>query len=70
MTAPRSLDEARRDGWDEPDGLTCEYAGHEWRAAGGGLEICTLCEDERWADDEPPVEVVSQRVRERYRSVA
>ncbi len=27
----------------EPEGLTCEFAGHCWRYAGGGLEICALC---------------------------
>jgi hypothetical protein len=29
----------------------CEYAGHEWGDAGGGLLICTVCEAEKWADD-------------------
>lgn len=29
----------------------CEWAGHSWEPAGGGLEICMLCESERWADD-------------------
>jgi hypothetical protein len=36
----------------EPEGLQCEFAGHSWREAGGGLEICALCEAERWTDDE------------------
>jgi hypothetical protein len=70
MSAPRSIDEAERDGWsDEPTGIECGFAGHSWIAAGGGLEICGLCETERWADDEP-VEVVSDKLRERYRSAA
>ena len=30
----------------------CEFAGHEWEDAGGGLEICALCEEERWAESE------------------
>lgn len=34
--------DARRD-------LLCEYAGHEWVPAGGGLLICAVCEDEKWA---------------------
>jgi len=34
---------------DRPSNAPCEFAGHEWRDAGGGLEICVLCEAERWA---------------------
>lgn len=30
----------------------CEYAGHEWTSAGGGLLICAVCTAEKW-DDEP-----------------
>lgn len=26
----------------------CEYEGHEYADAGGGLEICMRCETERW----------------------
>lgn len=71
MSAPESLDQALRDGWgDEPGDVVCEYAGHEWRDAGGGLEICLVCEAERWAADEPTVELVSERVRDRYRRAA
>lgn len=39
---------------NEPDGLSCEYAGHSWRNAGGGLLICALCETERWDDEDNP----------------
>jgi hypothetical protein len=28
----------------------CEYAGHEWGDAGGGLRICLVCEAEEWAE--------------------
>lgn len=31
-------------------GSDCEYAGHDWQPAGGGLEICVVCERERWAE--------------------
>lgn len=34
----------------EPAGLQCEFAGHSWLDAGGGLQICALCEAERWED--------------------
>ena len=27
----------------------CEYVGHEWCDAGGGLEVCAVCEAEQWA---------------------
>jgi hypothetical protein len=35
--------------------VVCEFAGHEWEDAGGGLEICVECQVERWAerDGEP-----------------
>lgn len=36
----------------EPEGLDCEIAGHSWQDAGGGVEICALCEAERWADED------------------
>ena len=39
-------------GGSEPEGLSCEFAGHSWRDAGGGLEICALCEVVRWATDD------------------
>jgi hypothetical protein len=35
----------------DPEGLSCAYAGHSWRDAGGGLEICALCEAEQWVDE-------------------
>lgn len=31
----------------------CDYAGHQWEPAGGGLLICAVCMTERWADDAP-----------------
>jgi hypothetical protein len=31
---------------DEP----CEFAGHCWEDAGGGMEICAECQAERWAE--------------------
>lgn len=34
----------------------CEWVGHEWGEAGGGLEICVACEAERWAR-EPHIKV-------------
>lgn len=33
------------DGLDEYN--QCEYAGHEWLYAGGGLEVCAYCDLER-----------------------
>lgn len=35
-----------------PCEFLCDFAGHEWEDAGGGLEICVECEAERWAADE------------------
>jgi hypothetical protein len=29
----------------------CEYAGHEWGDAGGGLLICAVCQAEKWAPE-------------------
>lgn len=29
----------------------CDWTGHEWAPAGGGLEICEICEAERWVDE-------------------
>jgi hypothetical protein len=29
----------------------CEYAGHDWAPAGGGLLICTECLAEQWEDE-------------------
>jgi hypothetical protein len=37
------------------EGPTCEHTGHTWCDAGGDLEICALCEAERWAKDEDPL---------------
>lgn len=31
-------------------GTECDFVGHSWMDAGGGLEICGLCETERWAN--------------------
>jgi hypothetical protein len=31
----------------------CDFAGHDYEDAGGGLEICVECQDERWADPCP-----------------
>lgn len=45
----RMLEEEHRDQVLSP----CEYSGHDWQDAGGGLEICMICEAERWADDTP-----------------
>lgn len=33
----------------------CDFAGHEWSDAGGGLEIRTECQAERWAQRAMPV---------------
>lgn len=43
-----------RDPYDElPIGTDiCEYAGHDWIEAGGGLLICGWCDAEQWDDDE------------------
>jgi hypothetical protein len=27
----------------------CDFAGHDFEDAGGGLEVCTECQAERWA---------------------
>lgn len=43
---------------ETPEGV-CDFAGHEWGDAGGGLEICTVCQAERWSDDE--IEVADAR---------
>jgi hypothetical protein len=57
MSAPESLDQARRDGWDEDEEYPFEnpydYFG----------------EPEAVVEDEP-IEVVSERVRDRYRRAA
>lgn len=42
----RTLIEAVEDGRIE--GETCDYAGHEWADAGGGLSICLVCEAEKF----------------------
>lgn len=42
-----AMDEMNRD-------LACEYAGHDWAPAGGGLLICTQCRSEKWDDALPP----------------
>jgi hypothetical protein len=34
-------------------GPLCDYSGHDWADAGGGLEICMACQAERWADETP-----------------
>ena len=31
------------------DAPMCDFAGHEWADAGGGLLICAVCEAEKWA---------------------
>lgn len=28
----------------------CEFEGHEWSSAGGGLLMCMRCAAERWAE--------------------
>lgn len=28
----------------------CEHVGHDWHDAGGGLNICLVCQAEEWAD--------------------
>lgn len=28
----------------------CNHVGHLWDEAGGGLELCLVCEAERWAE--------------------
>lgn len=35
---------------DEDDWLAevvCEHAGHEWVDAGGGMDLCAVCESQR-----------------------
>lgn len=56
MSAPRSLDEARRDGWSDEPCYFEDFFGVRDR------EMAILVEDE------PEVEVVSPRLRELYRS--
>lgn len=36
---------------DDPRAEYCFIAGHEWVDAGGGLEICMVCQSERWAEE-------------------
>lgn len=38
------------DGGDEHAETVCDFAGHEWAEAGGGLLICTVCRAEKWAE--------------------
>lgn len=40
------LDEAREHFESE---AVCEFAGHDWADAGGGLLICINCQEEKWA---------------------
>lgn len=35
----------------DEDEAYCDHAGHDWQEAGGGLEICSICEEERWQDE-------------------
>jgi hypothetical protein len=45
----------RLDDYDDPEDLqhlVCDFAGHDWQDAGGGLLICSVCEEEMW--DEAP----------------
>lgn len=35
---------------DEP--TVCDFAGHDFADAGGGMEICTECQAERWTRSE------------------
>lgn len=37
----------------------CEFAGHQWAPAGGGLLICVACGSEQW-DDAAPVSSESE----------
>jgi hypothetical protein len=30
----------------------CEYAGHDWAPMGGGLLLCMVCDEEKWATGE------------------
>jgi hypothetical protein len=34
-----------------PSSRSCEWSGHEWWPAGGGLLICGRCEAEKWAEE-------------------
>lgn len=36
----------------DPD-VVCDFAGHDYEDAGGGLEICTECQAEQWANPCP-----------------
>ncbi len=38
----------------DPETYICDFSGHDYVDAGGGLEICITCQTERWAerDDE------------------
>jgi hypothetical protein len=33
--------------------LVCDYVGHEWTPAGGGLLICAECLAEQWDENGP-----------------
>jgi hypothetical protein len=44
-----ALAEMERDGAE-----VCEYAGHEWADAGGGLLICEVCTAEKWEGERDP----------------
>lgn len=40
----------------------CEFDGHEWGEAGGGLLICLRCEAEKWADLEDDLRRINEAV--------
>ncbi len=50
------------------DGRTCEYAGHEWAPAGGGMVICLRCETERECDEPWAAREVAVQATETERS--
>lgn len=37
--------------WFDEPGPVCEYSGHIWEHAGGGLYICMQCEQEAWSEE-------------------
>lgn len=45
------------------ENIQCEYAGHSWTKAGGGLEICIICHAEQWQDDD---NLTEDQLEEKY----
>lgn len=45
--------------------IICEFSGHEWQDAGGGLEICITCQSEQWSQEDD--KLTEDQLEEEYR---